>query len=68
MIFGDAAIAAPVQFPHPEARVIFDIDPALAAETQARSFDMAATDGLLVAGNQAPFPAFGRDVVRSGEG
>ena len=60
------ANVAPVQFPHPEAGTIFDIDPALAVETRGWFFDMLATDRTLVAGAHMAFPAIGH-VARAGD-
>jgi glyoxylase-like metal-dependent hydrolase (beta-lactamase superfamily II) len=65
IVFGDAVNSAAVQFAHPGAGLIFDTDPALAAETRARFFDMLATDRTLVAGTHMPFPGLGH-VARSG--
>ena len=65
LLFGDVANVAPVQFPHPEAGTIFDIDPALAVETRGWFFDMLATDRTLVAGAHMGFPAIGH-VARAG--
>ena len=65
LVFGDAANSAAVQFTHPEAGIVFDTDPAQAAATRARLFDMLATDRTLVAGTHMPFPGIGH-VARSG--
>lgn len=65
LVFGDTANSAAVQFANPEAGLVFDTDPALAATTRAAFFDMAATDRLLVAGTHMPFPGVGH-VARSG--
>jgi glyoxylase-like metal-dependent hydrolase (beta-lactamase superfamily II) len=66
VIFGDAAVSAAVQFPHPDAGFVFDADPALAAESRRRLLDMLATDRTLAAGTHLPFPGLGH-VARSGE-
>jgi glyoxylase-like metal-dependent hydrolase (beta-lactamase superfamily II) len=66
VVFGDAVNSAAVQFAHPEAGLVFDTDPALAAETRARFLDMLATDRLLVAGTHMPYPGIGH-VARSGD-
>lgn len=66
IVFGDAVNSAAVQFAHPEAGLVFDTDPALAAETRARFFDMLATDRTLVAGTHMPFPGLGH-VARAGD-
>jgi glyoxylase-like metal-dependent hydrolase (beta-lactamase superfamily II) len=66
LIFGDAVNSAAVQFSHPEAAFVFDIDPALAVATRARLLDMLAADRLRIAGTHMPFPAVGH-VARRGE-
>jgi glyoxylase-like metal-dependent hydrolase (beta-lactamase superfamily II) len=66
LVFGDTASSAAVQFSHPEAGLAFDTDPAQAAATRARFFDMVATDRTLVAGTHLPFPGIGH-VGRSGD-
>jgi hypothetical protein len=43
----------------------FDIDLALAAETQKKILDQTATDRLMVADDHLPFPSFGH-VARYG--
>ncbi|MBA3325731.1 MAG: MBL fold metallo-hydrolase [Rhodobacteraceae bacterium] len=58
-IWADVVHVAAVQFAHPEASLVFDTDPAQAAETRRRAFEMAAADRLLVAGAHLPFPTFG---------
>lgn len=65
LMIGDATGLAPVQFRHPEAGLVFDTDPALAAESRMALLDMAATDRLLVTGTHLPFPTLGH-VARSG--
>jgi hypothetical protein len=55
-----------VQFAHPEAGLVFDTDPAQAAATRTRLFDMVAADRTLVAGTHMPFPGIGH-VARSGD-
>jgi glyoxylase-like metal-dependent hydrolase (beta-lactamase superfamily II) len=66
LMIGDAVGLAAVQFHHPEAGLVFDTDPALAAESRMGLLDMAATDRLLVAGTHLPFPTLGH-VARSGD-
>ena len=56
-----------VQVPRPEVTIAFDIDPAQAAATRRRTFDMVATDRLLFAGMHVHFPGFAH-LARSGEG
>ena len=54
-----------IQFAHPEAGMVFDVDGAQAIATRKRIMDMAATDRLRVAGMHLDFPSFGH-VVRQG--
>lgn len=65
LIWGDIVHAAALQFAHPEWGIAFDVDQDLAAKTRARVFDMAASDGLKVAGMHLPFPGFGH-VAKTG--
>ncbi|MDJ0387464.1 MBL fold metallo-hydrolase [Roseomonas sp. E05] len=58
LIWGDIVHVPEVQVPHPEVTMQFDVDPALAAETRRRVFDMVATDRQLIAGMHTHFPAF----------
>ena len=66
VVFGDVINSAAVQFTHPGAGVVFDTDPALAAQTRAKILDAISADGTLVAGTHLPFPGIGH-VARSGE-
>lgn len=65
LIWGDIVHLPGVQFAHPEAGMVFDVDGAQAIATRQRIFDMAATDRLRVAGMHLDFPSFGH-VVRDG--
>lgn len=65
LIWGDACGVASVQFAHPEAGLVFDVDGATGKQTRASLLDMAAGEGVLVASAHLPFPTFGR-VLRSG--
>lgn len=60
LIWGDACATAAVQFAHPEAAVVFDVDPEQGITTRKRLLDMAATERMLVASTHLPFPTFGR--------
>lgn len=68
LIWGDIVHLPGIQFPRPEAGMVFDIDAAQARQTRARVFDMTATDRLLVAGMHLDFPAFGHVARRAGGG
>jgi glyoxylase-like metal-dependent hydrolase (beta-lactamase superfamily II) len=66
LIWGDMCGIAPVQFQHPDAGLVFDIDGDAGRATRRRTFDMAAADRLLVTGAHLPFPSFGY-VARRGD-
>jgi glyoxylase-like metal-dependent hydrolase (beta-lactamase superfamily II) len=66
LIFGDAANHSVVQFTHPDAAFVFDVDAETANATRARLFDMLATDRILAAGTHMPFPGVGH-VARAGD-
>ena len=65
LIWGDIVHLPGIQFAHPEAGMVFDVDGAQAIATRKRIMDMAATDRLRVAGMHLDFPSFGH-VVRQG--
>jgi glyoxylase-like metal-dependent hydrolase (beta-lactamase superfamily II) len=65
LIWGDVVHLPGVQFAHPEAGMVFDVDGDQAIATRQRIMDMAATDRLRIAGMHLDFPSFGH-VVRAG--
>lgn len=65
LIWGDACGVAAVQFRHPEAGLVFDVDGETGRRTRARLLDMAASERVLSAGAHLPFPSFGH-VDRAG--
>lgn len=65
LVWGDACGVAAVQFAHPDAGLVFDVDGATGAATRRTMLEMAAAERLLVAGAHLPFPSFGH-VARSG--
>ena len=67
LIWGDVVHLPGIQFPRPEAGMMFDIDADLARRSRAQAFAMTASEKLLVAGMHLDFPAFGH-VVRHGSG
>jgi glyoxylase-like metal-dependent hydrolase (beta-lactamase superfamily II) len=67
LIWGDTVHVPEVQIPRPEVCIAFDTDPAAAAASRKKLFDMVATDRLLVAGMHLHFPAFSH-LVRTGAG
>ncbi|MCB4824108.1 MBL fold metallo-hydrolase [Roseicella aerolata] len=66
LIWGDIIHVPEIQIPRPEVTMAFDIDPAQAAATRRRVFDMVARDGQAVAGMHMHFPGF-LHLVRRGE-
>jgi glyoxylase-like metal-dependent hydrolase (beta-lactamase superfamily II) len=67
LIWGDTVHVPEVQIPHPEVTIAFDTDPAAAAATRKRLFDMVATDRLLIAGMHVHFPGFA-NLTKHGDG
>jgi glyoxylase-like metal-dependent hydrolase (beta-lactamase superfamily II) len=65
LIWGDIVHLPGLQFAHPEAGMVFDVDGAQAIASRRRIMDMAATDRLRVTGMHMDFPGFGH-VVRAG--
>jgi glyoxylase-like metal-dependent hydrolase (beta-lactamase superfamily II) len=65
LIWGDVVHLAAVQVPHPEAALVFDVDPDAARATRQRTFDRVAADRLRVAGAHLDYPGFGQ-IVRQG--
>ena len=59
LIWGDLVVHHAIQFPHPQASMIFDIDSGLGHQSRLRGLDLAATDKLLTAATHLPFPTFG---------
>lgn len=67
LIWGDLVIASSFQFARPDWAFAFDADAGQAVETRKSMLDMAATDGIMVAGMHLDFPGFGH-VEKAGEG
>jgi glyoxylase-like metal-dependent hydrolase (beta-lactamase superfamily II) len=65
LIWGDIIHVPEIQVPRPEVTIEFDTDPEAAAAVRRRTFDMVATDRLLIAGMHVHYPGFAH-VVRSG--
>lgn len=65
LIWGDIVHSAALQFARPDWTIAFDMDQAQAAATRKRTFDMAASDRLLVAGMHLPYPGLGH-IERAG--
>ena len=65
LIWGDVVHMPEVQVPRPEVSMVVDTDPAAAAASRRRTFDMAASERLLVTGMHLHFPGFAH-VMRDG--
>lgn len=65
LIWGDVVHMPEVQVPRPEVSMVVDTDPAAAAAARRRTFDMAASERLLVTGMHLHFPGFAH-VARDG--
>ena len=59
IIVGDAVVAVPIAFPHPEWRFGFDTIPDLAIQTRKTFLDRAATDKIKMLGFHWPYPGIG---------
>ena len=60
LIWGDITHAAPIQVPHPEVTVTYDVDPALAVATRRRIFEFAVTNKISYVGSMhLAYPGIG---------
>ena len=66
LVLGDVVVTDHIHFAHPSVGWALDADPAAAEATRRRLLDMAATDGLIIAGNHVSAPGLGR-VERAGD-
>ena len=67
LIWGDIVHVPEIQTAHPDVAIAFDTDMHAAIASRKRIFDMAATDGQLVAGMHLHFPTFSH-LIHDGEG
>ena len=67
LIWGDIVHLPVLQSARPEVTMVYDTDPEGAKASRVRMFDMAASDGLLVAGMHMAFPGAAH-VIRDGSG
>lgn len=67
LVWGDVVHLPAIQFANPDAGMVFDTDADLARASRRKTFDMAATDRLRVAGMHLDFPCFGH-VAKAAEG
>jgi glyoxylase-like metal-dependent hydrolase (beta-lactamase superfamily II) len=58
LIWGDTVHMPDIQIPRPDIAMELDSDPAAAAASRLRVFDMAVTDRLLIGGMHMHFPGF----------
>lgn len=65
--WGDTVHLPRLQIPHPEVGVVFDVDPAAAAQARLRMFEDVLREGWLVAGVHLDAPGFHR-LGRDGAG
>ncbi|MFM9937969.1 MAG: MBL fold metallo-hydrolase [Hyphomicrobiaceae bacterium] len=65
LIWGDTVHIPEVQVSRPEISMVVDTDPAAAAVSRRRMFDMVASERMLVTGMHLHFPGFGH-VTRHG--
>jgi glyoxylase-like metal-dependent hydrolase (beta-lactamase superfamily II) len=68
LVWGDIIHVPEIQVPRPEVTMEFDTDPAAAAATRRRTFDMVVNERLLVAGMHIHFPGFAHLVHSVGGG
>ena len=60
LIWGDLTHAAPIQVPHPEVAVTYDVDPAQAVATRKRVLEFAITNKILCVGSMhLAYPGIG---------
>ncbi len=59
LIWGDLIHVAALQFDQPNWTIVFDMDPDQTRKTRTRVLDMAADEGVMVAGSHLDFPGFG---------
>jgi glyoxylase-like metal-dependent hydrolase (beta-lactamase superfamily II) len=66
LVWGDTVHIPELQVPRPETTMMFDTDPAAAARSRVRVFDMVVTENLPVAGMHLHFPGFARMTKSAG--
>jgi len=67
LIAADIVHLPQIQFPRPDAQVMFDTDPQLAVRSRQALFAEVAATGELIAGHHIDFPGIGH-VVADGAG
>ncbi|MDR3328620.1 MAG: MBL fold metallo-hydrolase [Prevotellaceae bacterium] len=59
LVWGDLTHAMPIQVPHPEVSVTYDVDPQQAAATRRQVLEYVAKNKIPVGGMHIAFPAIG---------
>jgi glyoxylase-like metal-dependent hydrolase (beta-lactamase superfamily II) len=60
LFWGDITHVMPIQMPHPEQSVSYDVNPEEAAQTRQKVFEFVLENNLTVAGMHIPLPAVGK--------
>jgi glyoxylase-like metal-dependent hydrolase (beta-lactamase superfamily II) len=60
LFWGDITHVMPIQMPHPEQSVSYDVNPEQAAQTRQKVFEFVVENNLTVAGMHIPLPAVGK--------
>ncbi|MDR1454058.1 MAG: MBL fold metallo-hydrolase [Tannerella sp.] len=68
LIWGDIAHAMPVQMPHPEISMSFDVDPGQSAVTRKKILEYVRKNNIRIAGSHIVFPAIGDILPGENEG
>jgi glyoxylase-like metal-dependent hydrolase (beta-lactamase superfamily II) len=66
LLWGDTIHFCAVQMAHPDVPVIFDVNAQMATLTRRRLLELAADEGIEVAGAHLPYPGFGFVVREAG--
>ena len=67
LIWGDTVHVPEWQVPRPDITMLYDADPAMAAASRRKIFELVVRDGLVVGGMHLHFPGFGRMAFTGGE-
>ena len=60
LIWGDITHVMPIQMPHPEISVTYDVDPKMAAESRKKILQLVSANKITVAGMHVAYPAVGK--------
>lgn len=67
MFWGDIMHSAAVQFVDPGVTIVFDVDPAAAAQTRKKAYEEAAKEAYWIAADHISFPGIGH-IRKTGNG